>query len=41
VSEQEREHITTGLTCWCKPVMDSYGADEQDTDDEQDESTDH
>jgi hypothetical protein len=27
---EEREHITTGLDCWCKPRVDSYGAEDSD-----------
>ena len=29
MSDEQREHITTGLDCWCGPTVDSYGADDE------------
>lgn len=34
MTEQEREHVTEGLDCWCAPTVDSYGADEDDEDED-------
>jgi hypothetical protein len=25
--EQEREHVTEGLDCWCGPYIEAYGDD--------------
>jgi hypothetical protein len=27
---EEREHVTTGLDCWCNPRVDCYGAEDSD-----------
>ncbi len=36
--ETEREHVTEGTDCWCRPVVESYGYDQGDEETDDDAS---
>lgn len=33
MAEQEREHVAS-MDCWCDPVIESYGSDQESVEDE-------